>query len=70
MIAIRLSAANLREILLRATREIEKERPLRLCFVPRQGGCLYYGGVHGHVRRACSSFCLPACLLLTRVSYV
>ena len=44
------SLVEVREILAEATRQISEETPLTLCFVPRKGGCLYYGGVHGHVR--------------------
>ena len=44
------SLVEVREILAAATRQISEDAPLMLCFVPRQGGCLYYGGVHGHVR--------------------
>ena len=44
------SLVEVREILAQATRQISEETPLTLCFVPRKGGYLYYGGVHGHVR--------------------
>ena len=44
------SLTEVREILAAAACQISEETPLTLCFVPRKGGYLYYGGVHGHVR--------------------
>jgi hypothetical protein len=58
------SLTEVREILTAATRQISEENALKLCFIPRQSGCLYYGGVHGHVKTyhfSLANVCLCAC---------